>query len=98
MDFGDYFWLALLLAFVLVEVPSAIWKREWTFSHHVWKWFGIGKNWKEDYAGIRWVLLAGITISTTLHFLLGTSSVPIVVFGAGVAWSTWYHYRHEART
>jgi hypothetical protein len=98
MDFADYFWLGLLVLFVLVEIPSAIWKREWTLSHHVWEWFGFGRHWKEDYAGIRWIILAGLLVNTTLHFLLYTSVFPVIVFAAGAAWSIWYHYRHEAKT
>lgn len=95
MDFGDWFWLLWLVAFLAVEIPAAIWKSEWTLSAHVKKWFAVGKNWKEDHAGLRWFILAGITISTTLHFLLGTSAIPIIIFAVGVAWSIYYHYRHE---
>ena len=96
MDFADFFWLIWLVAFLALEIPAAIWRPRWTLSAHVWKWFAIGKNWKEDYAGLRWFILAGITISTTRHFLFGTSAIPIIVFGVGVAWSIFYHYRHEA--
>jgi len=96
MDFGDFFWLIWLVAFLALEIPAAIWKSKWTLSAHVRKWFAVGKNWKEDHAGLRWFILAGITISTTLHFLLGTSAIPIIIFGAGVAWSIYYHYSHEA--
>ena len=95
MDFADWFWLAWLGLFLALEIPAALWKSKWTLSAHVWKWFAIGKNWKEDYAGLRWFILAGITISTTLHFLFGTSAIPIIIFGIGVAWSIYYHYRYE---
>jgi len=95
MDFGDWYWLAFLGAFLALEIPAAIWKSEWTASRHIWEWFAIGKNWKERYAALRWIILAGLTISTTLHFLLETSSIPIIIFGVGSAWSIYYHYRHE---
>ena len=84
-----------LVAFLALEIPAALWKSKWTLSAHVWKWFAVGQNWKEHYAWLRWLILAGITISTTLHFLFGTSAIPIIIFGIGVAWSIYYHYRYE---
>lgn len=95
MDFADHFWLIWLGMFLVLEIPAAVWRPRWTLSAHVWKWFAIGQNWKENLAWLRWAILAGITISTTVHFLFEASATPIIVFGAGVAWSIWYHYRHE---
>ena len=95
MDFADFYWLAWWGMFLLLELPAAVFRPRWTLSAHVWKWFAIGKNWREGYAGIRWFILAGILISTTAHFLFVTSATPIIVFAVGVVWSVAYHYRHE---
>ena len=97
MDFADYYWLGLLAAFLLLEIPAGIFRSRWTFSAHIWKWAGIGRNWRTDWAGLRWFILAGLLVSTSLHFLAGTSPVPIIVFGAGFAWSIVYHYKREAQ-
>lgn len=97
MDLADYYWLIFLGAFVAFEIPAAIWRSEWTLSRHVWDWFAVGRPWKERYAALRWFILAGLTISTTLHFLVATSWIPIVIFGAGAAWSIWYFYAKEKK-
>jgi hypothetical protein len=87
MDFADYFWLAWLAVIAVADIIMAtvFKKRRWTFSHHVWEWFAIGKNWKEDYAGLRWFILMGLLVSLILHFN----------FGLGTFWSIIYHYRRE---
>lgn len=64
LDFGDWFWLIWIVAFLALEIPAAIWKREWTFSHHVWKWFDVDKTptwW-------RWLALVGFLVGIVVHF------------------------------
>jgi len=95
MDFADHFWLLWWGMFLVLEIPAALFRPRWTFSAHVWKWFGIGKNWRTDWAGVRWFILAGLLIAVLLHFLAFFSALPIIVFAIGAAWSVVYHYRHE---
>ena len=71
-------------------------KRSWTLSHHVWRWFAIGKPWGRHLAGLRWFILAGFLVSLSLHFLAYFSVVPFTVFAAGFVWSIWYYHRIEA--
>ena len=99
MDFADWFWIIWLAGgLVIAEGLFAIFKSEWTFSVHVWKWFAIGKKWSENWAGLRWILLVGLLVSTLLHLAAFTSVVPVIVFAFGALWSIWYHYRYEAKT
>ena len=97
MDFADYFWLIFVgvLAVGDVVMATVYKKREWTFTHHVRKWFAIGKSWSEDYAGIRWFILAVLTVSIPLHFLARFSVIPIIISGLAGTWSVVYHYRNE---
>lgn len=97
MDFADYFWLIFVAVLFGGDVIMAtvFKKKRWTFSHHVWEWFAIGKNWKENYAGIRWFILAALMVSTTLHFLAGFSAIPIIVSAIAGVWSIYYHYTYE---
>lgn len=99
MDFADWFWLIVVGVIAIGDIVMAtvFKKKRWTFSHHVWQWFAIGKNWKEDHAGIRWVILAGLMVSITLHFLVGFSALWLILFGAGAVWSIAYHYRVEVK-
>ncbi|HUU96076.1 MAG TPA: hypothetical protein VM487_10080 [Phycisphaerae bacterium] len=95
MDFADHYWLILLGAFLIMELPAALWRPRWTFSAHIWKWFAIGQNWMVRWAAFRWFILAGLLVATTAHFLFETSAVPIIVFAVGMAWSIWFHYARE---
>jgi len=96
MDFGDVYWLTFVgLLFLIMEIPSAIWRPRWTLSHHIWAWFAIGKPPGMNWGWFRWLILAGLTLSTTAHFLFLTSAIPIIVFGVGAAWSIYYYYRYE---
>jgi hypothetical protein len=98
MDFGDYYWAFWFGMFLVLELPAAIWRPKWTLSHQIWKWFAIGKPWGTNWAWFRWLILAGLTLSTTAHFLLLTSAVPIIAFGVGAFWSRWYYFRYEHGT
>ncbi len=95
MDFADYYWLLWWGMFLALEIPAAIFRPRWTFSAHVWKWFGIGKNWRMDWAGLRWFILAGLLVSTSLHFLAFYGPATIIAFAVGAAWSVWFHYKRE---
>lgn len=92
LDFGDWYWLIWIVAFLVVEIPAAIWKPTWTFSHHVWKWFNIDKTptwW-------RWLALTGFLVGIIVHFSVGWSAVYFALFTPLMLASIIYYYVKEA--
>lgn len=75
-------WVAWLIAFLCLEIPAAVSergdeeRRAKTLSRNVWAWFNTRPE--------RAVFLA-FWVALGAHFLAGTTVVPVVVFGAGVA-------------
>lgn len=99
MQFSDWYWLGWLLAiFLIYELVAAFFtprKRD-TFSEWVWNVFAVQRK-DAPYHRLRRTILTGFMAVLTAHFVLATSAVPVALFGAGVAWAIWYHYRVERR-
>lgn len=87
----DVIWIGWLVLFLVYEVYAALSTPKGdTLSEATWRWFGI-KGPKRHPA--RRVVLAAFMLALTSHFVLGTSSAPIIGCGvlmvATIAWSVW---------
>jgi hypothetical protein len=96
MDFHDFYWIIWLgFLFLPYEIYAAFSKKPGdTLSENVWDWFAI-KNRGAKYGRLRRLILFGFWIGLGSHFIYGTTVLPVIVGGIGMAWSIWFHYKNE---
>lgn len=96
MQFNDIYWLMVIFLFFLpYEVYAAFSKKKGdTLSENVWDWFAIKRPWMK-YGRLRRFILWAFLTGLVSHFIYATTVVPVIVFGVGVAWSIFYHYKYE---
>lgn len=59
MDAADWYWMVWLGAFLALELPAAIWRRDWTLSVHVWEWFDVGQAVRYARTWFLWLAAGG---------------------------------------
>lgn len=74
----DWFWLAWLGAFLLVEIPSALLRNGCTFSRFIWRIFRGSK--------VKEILVFGFCFVLAFHLSWEFSVVPTILTGGGLAY------------
>jgi hypothetical protein len=81
--------------FLVVELVRALdGKIGGTLSEWVWAIFAIDLK-PRRFAFLRRASLSAFLFALTLHFLVKSSVVPVIVFGALVAWWIYYWFKNE---
>lgn len=91
----DLWWILwVFIAFLPIEVIAALTKKD-TLSETVWDWFGIRTH--KKWGNGRRLVLAGFMLNLTLHFVLDTSVVGVILFGVPVGFIMLYSFFFERK-
>jgi hypothetical protein len=92
----NIYWAVLVgVLFLVPELIAALDKKPGgTLSEFVWEVFAIDLRIRR-YQHLRRFILGAFLAALVFHFLVRSSVVPVIIFGAGIAWCGYYWFRHE---
>lgn len=97
MDFFDFWWPVVAVGgvFFVVEMIAVFDKQPGgTFSEWVWSAFALRSR-TARYRHVRRFAFAAFWSALSLHFLAGTSAVPLMLFAPLLVWSVVFWWRNE---